>query len=194
MCILILKKKGFLFPIEATVKQCMNANPHGFSMSYNVDGKVVTYKTLNAADFMAEYKRVTSSLDHNTTAMMLHMRIATHGSVKETNCHGWKGNILGTEMAFAHNGILSIPNRGDMTDSETFLHDYLEPCRSIGEFVSTVADNIGTSKFGFLDGEGNVVHFGNFITERGVLYSNGSYRHDPYSRRMADPRLWLTRV
>lgn len=192
MCILILKKRGVIFPSETVIRNCMKANPDGFSMSYNIDGKVVTYSSLDPKDFLEEYRFVVRLCDRHDTAMMLHMRIATHGSVRLSNCHGWKGNILGTTMAFAHNGILRIPNRADMTDSETFFRDYLEPCESVAEFVETVNDYIGTSKFGFIDGNGNVAHFGHFIVERGIMYSNTSYQSPSiYSRRAADPRLWL---
>lgn len=190
MCILVIKPKGVAFPNETIIRNCMESNPNGFSMSFNIGGDVVTYQTLAPNDFIAEYRKVVQALDRRDTALMFHARIATHGSVKLSNCHGWKGNILGTEMAFAHNGILRIPNRGDMTDSETFLRDYLEPCQSIGEFMSVVENNIGYSKFGFIDGNGNTIHFGDFITDRGVMYSNGSYRGNRYSRQLADPRMW----
>lgn len=190
MCILVLKKKGVFYPTERIIRNCLIANPNGFAMSFNCDGKVETYASLEADDFLEEYNYITRHCNKNDTAMMVHARIATHGSVNLANCHGWKGNILGTEMAFMHNGILHIRNRDDMTDSETFLRDYLEPCCSLGEFVNTVEEYIGTSKFGFLDGNGNIVRFGNFITERGIDYSNGSYRADRYASRIADPRLW----
>lgn len=189
MCILVLKKKGVCYPTERIVRNCINANPDGFAMSLNFNGKVFTYTSLDAEDFIRRYKSITAKCDRKDTAMMLHMRIATHGSVRIKNCHGWKGNILGTEMAFAHNGILRIPNRDDMTDSETFLRDYLEPCQTIGEFMTVVHDNIGGSKFGFVDGDGNIMHFGHFNEDRGVMYSNTSY----IGRRFccdADPRLW----
>lgn len=194
MCILVMKKKGVEFPSSTIVRNCIAANPNGFAMSFNLNGKVETYASLDADDFLDEYRRVVASVDRFDTAMMLHMRIATHGSVKLSNCHGWKGNILGTEMAFAHNGILGIRNRGDMTDSETFLRDYLEHCTTMAEFMQTVEDNIGTSKFGFLDGNGDMFSFGSFITERGVRYSNASYRRERFAYRVADPRLWGSAV
>lgn len=190
MCILVTKKKGVVYPSVETVKNCMRANPDGFAMAFNFKGKVVTFKTLDADEFLEAYINLTKNADRRDTGLMLHMRIATHGTVREENCHCWLADVLGEEMAFAHNGILSIPNRDDMTDSETFLRDYLEPCQSVAELFETIDNNIGNSKFAFIDGDGNIMRFGNFITDRGVNYSNASYVRNRYSFMSADPRLW----
>lgn len=190
MCILVLKKKGVHFPALNVVKNCVKANPDGFSMAWNDGFRVHTFKTMDAQKFLQAYRDITISLDHRTTAIMLHMRIATHGSKNIKNCHCWTADILGKEMAFAHNGILSIKNREDMTDSETFLRDYIEDVDSVGEFFDIVERGIGYSKFGFIDGWGNIIHFGPFNVYRGVMYSNYSYQGTSQSRRLADPRLW----
>ena len=42
------------------------------------------------------------------------------------------GLMIKSVLAFAHNGILSIKNRGDMTDSETFFRDIFSPVFEIG--------------------------------------------------------------
>lgn len=191
MCILVTKKKGVAFPSVQTVKNCMDSNPDGFAMAFNYKGEVITYKSMDYDDFLETYKSLVKNSDKNDTAVMLHMRIATHGSVGLSNCHCWKGNILGSEMAFAHNGILHhIGNRDNMTDSETFLRDYIEPCDNMADFLEVIDKNIGSSKFAFLDGEGHVIRFGSFIEERGVHYSNGSFRRYAWATREADPRLW----
>lgn len=192
MCILVLKKKGVKFPSEREIINCIKANPDGFALTYNRDGKLVTFKTLYPEAFLSAYKKIVNKQDYRDTAMMLHMRIATHGSVKQSNCHCWHGTILGTEMSFAHNGILRIANRADLTDSETFLRDYLEPCTNIAEFMNNVETYIGASKFGFMDGDGNVFSFGHFNDYRGVMYSNWSFRS--VSRMEADPRYWSAAI
>lgn len=189
MCILIMKKLGVRYPAESVVLNSIKANPDGFSMAYNEDGQIRTFKTLDAGEFMDEYRRVTTAHDHRDTALMLHMRIATHGSVSEKNCHCWTEDILGDKVAFAHNGILRITAGKDMTDSETFLRNFLKPCENVSDFHDTIDSNIGASKFGFVNGQGYMMRFGHFIEERGVLYSNESYRRYTYAH-MADPRMW----
>lgn len=188
MCILITKEKGVCYPSERNIISSVENNPDGFAMAYNENGQIVTFKTLNAKDFIAEYRRVIKTHDRQDTAMIIHARIATHGTVKESNCHCWTGKILGSDMAFAHNGILRINPCGDLTDSETFLRLYAEQSRDMSDFLSVVNRYIGTSKFAFLDGYGNILRFGSFIEERGAHYSNRSYM--PYQAICADPRLW----
>lgn len=188
-----MKPMGVKFPTIKAVRNSVNANPDGFSMAYNENGVLVTYRTLDAEAFMDKYREVISTHCHLDTALMLHMRIATHGSVRVDNCHCWRGNVLGDEVAFAHNGILSIRNMRDKTDSETFLRHYAESCRDVYEFLDTVESNIGSSKFGFINGRGHMMRFGNFIEDKGVLFSNRSYMGNTYAS-MADPRLWRARV
>lgn len=188
MCILITKEKGVYFPTERNIINSVTNNPDGFAMAYNENGKIVTFKTLNADEFIERYKFIADTHDWHQTAMIIHARIATHGTVKKPNCHCWTGKVLGSEVAFAHNGILSIKACGDMTDSETFLRFYAEQCRNMSDFLNVVNRHIGTSKFAFIDGDGNILRFGPFITERGVQYSNYSYM--PRLARTADPRLW----
>lgn len=188
MCILITKEKGVHFPTLRNIVNSVESNPDGFAMAYNYNGSIVTFKTLNADEFIAEYKHVLRALNPRNTAMIIHARIATHGTVKESNCHCWTAKVLGSQMAFAHNGILSLKPYSDMTDSETFLRKYIQPCKNISQFLWTVERFIGASKFAFMDADGNILRFGPFIEERGVQYSNRSYMK--YNARCADPRLW----
>lgn len=188
MCILITKEKGICFPPLKSIVNSVDSNPDGFAMAYNEDGRIVTFKTLDPDEFIDEYKRVVKTHDHRDTAMIIHARIATHGTVREENCHCWTGKVLGSKMAFAHNGILPIKPYGDMTDSETFLRKFIQPCKTLSQFLGVVNEFIGSSKLAFMDADGNILRFGPFIEERGVQYSNHSYMRQ--NARCADPRLW----
>lgn len=188
MCILITKEQGVNFPTKQNIINCVNSNPDGFAMSYNTADGIVTFKTLDAQEFIDEYDRVASTLSAENTAMLIHARIATHGTVKESNCHCWTGNVLGSNVSFAHNGILPIHPSGDMTDSETFLRDFLEPCQDLAEFLNTIDALIGSSKIAFLTESGSILRFGRFIEEYGIQYSN--YSSHRYQSRCADPRTW----
>lgn len=81
----------------------------------------------------------------------------------------------------------------DKTDSETFLRLYAETAETFGELIGNIERFIGYSKFAFIDGNGNVVRFGPFIVDRGVQYSNQSFRAGNM-RTCADPRLWRTAI
>lgn len=188
MCILITKEKGIRFPSERSIINSIANNPDGFAMAYNDCGEIITYKTLNSNKFIKEYRRVVKEHDYRDTAMVIHARIATHGTINEDNCHCWIADVLGCEMAFAHNGILPISPVGNMTDSETFLRYHIEPCDTMQSFLDEINFHIGNSKFAFLDESGNILRFGSFITEYGIQYSNRSYMQS--NARCADPRLW----
>lgn len=188
MCILITKPRGAQFPpLEAICNSAEN-NPDGFSLAYNIGNELITYKTMSVRRFISKYMSLSSILDAGDTGMIIHARIATHGSITLKNCHCWKtfeGHF--DEMAFAHNGILSIHTRNGMTDSETFLRDYFEPAYLSGgweEAEKVIIKNIGFSKFAFIDKDGDICQFGNFLNEDGCSYSNTSYlsRRSRYGR------------
>lgn len=193
MCILIAKPTGAQFPSIQAIKNSVNNNPDGFALAYNINGGISVYKTMSAKRFINKYRALSASLNPNKTAMILHARIATHGAIGVANCHCWKSfEDTPHEMAFAHNGILSIPNRNGMTDSETFLRDYFEPSFALSGWsgaTRVILNKIGSSKFAFIDKAGNIRKFGHFILEAdGCYYSNMSYARG--SARCADPRKW----
>lgn len=175
MCIICIKQKGIQFPSVNCVETMCDKNPHGFSMVVSNGYKSKIFKTLDVKKFINEYQKVIHRYDYKDTAMFIHARIKTHGSEKIQNCHGWRENGL----YFAHNGILSIQNRGDMTDSETYFRDIFSPIFKVGGWRAaekTIDACIGSSKFVFMDEQGNIHHYGNYIEDDGLLFSNTSYK------------------
>lgn len=161
-------------PSDRTIRVMADANPHGFGIAYNENYKLIVKKTMDLEEYIAWCHEVPQD-----SGAILHLRIATHGSVQEKNCHPFlseDGNL-----AFAHNGVLSIHNRGDMTDSETFFRDCLEHLWNLGitpndyRFKNACDMVIGSSKFSFIDNEGNINYMGNWIEDEELLFSNTSY-------------------
>lgn len=84
----------------------------------------------------------------------------------------------------AHNGVIRLtsdPNNKRYSDTAIFVADYLS------QILHTRADlrdrrklsvvyQLAQSKFAIMDGGGYVATVGAFIHERGLLFSNGSYR------------------
>lgn len=181
MCIVVVKKAGVRFPAAKTIEVCCKNNPDGFAMAWSHKGIVRNYRTLNEKEFLQKYKEV-AKLDFKTTALVVHARIATHGSIRIANTHCWIDRS--TAMAFAHNGILSIKNRGDMTDSETFFQDIFLPVYHQGGWdaaKNAINACIGSSKFAFIHASGRVEVFGTYLEVNGVLYSNSSYVERTYA-------------
>lgn len=174
MCIVVVSPKGEQFPSIENIQNCVDSNPDGFAIAWNEDGEVKNYKTMGHRAIMKFYRKFIKTHDYMTTGMVFHARIATHGSLKITNCHCW----ISDGVAFAHNGVLSVKNRGDMTDSETFFQDIFLPIfRTHGWDSARLAIDacIGSSKFAFIDGAGDVYGFGDYKKSDGNYYSNYSY-------------------
>ena len=179
MCIIAIKDRGSKYPSMKRVKTMCKNNRDGFALAYHTDGSGVNiYRTMDVNLFLNKYESVMKEYNEDEIALFIHARIGTHGSISLANCHGWKDDDLG--LCFAHNGILSIDNRDDLTDSETFFRDIFAPIyESLGWEGAELAINaiIGTSKFVFLDTLGRLIHYGNYIQddEDGCLYSNYTY-------------------
>ena len=178
MCIIAIKPREVAYPSYKRVRTMCENNSDGFAIVWHVNGEPVrNYRTLNEKKFLKKYNEITSTYKAKDVSLFIHARIKTHGTQKLENCHGWIEDKIG--LAFAHNGILSIKNRDDMTDSETFFRDIFAPVFEIGGWDAgerAIKACIGTSKFCFMDMYGNLIHYGNYIKgDDGILYSNDSY-------------------
>ena len=181
MCIIAAKSLGTDWPTIDIVNNCCENNPDGFSIAWNENGELKTFRSMDKAEFLARYHTISHTVDPNTSAAIIHARWATHGSKKLENCHCW----IGGGLAFAHNGVLTnIPNQDDMTDSETFFRDYFLPVyETLGwERAKLIASAIvGTSRFAWLDVAGNIYMMGKWEKcqdqgRKGKLYfSNSGY-------------------
>lgn len=182
MCIICIKKRGIEFPSVKIVETMCENNPDGFSMVVSDGSKAKRFRTMDKQLFIERYRIVLKTYDYRKTSMFIHARIKTHGSNRRENCHGWRENGL----IFAHNGILSIANRGDLTDSETFFRDIFSPAYRVGGWKrgeKAIEAIIGTSKFVFMNDNGDIKHYGHYIEDGGLLYSNSTYIHyDRYPR------------
>ena len=181
MCIVVIKPMGSKFPEPDIIKNCADNNSHGFSMAWNIttkkgEKKLMNFQSINEEEFLKAYDNISQNLDPKTTGMILHCRIKTTGSVSKQNCHCWKNE----EYAFAHNGILHITSRDDMTDSETFFRDLFTPAYKYGGWVAAervIKAVIESSKFAFIDKEGDTSHhYGDFSSYKDCLFSNESYK------------------
>ena len=185
MCIIAIKPREVAYPSYKRVKNMCENNSDGFAIVWHVKGEHVrNYRTLNEKKFLKKYNEITSTYKAKDVSLFIHARIKTHGTQKLENCHGWIEDKIG--LAFAHNGILSIKNRDDMTDSETFFRDIFAPVFEIGGWDAgerAIKACIGTSKFCFMDMYGNLIHYGNYIKgDDGILYSNDSYLESTWTK------------
>lgn len=163
MCVIIFKPAGKPMPDMSILDACATCNPHG----YGFVSHKRHYKTMDYEDFLTELSKVKDNEN-----CLIHMRIATHGSVGTKNCHPFiKGSV-----AFMHNGTLSIPVSNDMTDSETAFTKYIYPAIRKHGFLSTEVSNVirnirETSRFALMQ-NGIVRMFGDFKQIGDYWFSN----------------------
>ena len=129
------------------------------------------YRGLSFDTFMQRIRQV--GVDE---PCIIHFRLATHGSVRRSNCHPFYDAATGTY--FAHNGVLNVHPKGDWTDSETAFRRLLVPyikrygldSEEVHFVIAQVRANTG-SKFAFLQGD-EIRLFGEYRSYDGCLFSN----------------------
>lgn len=182
MCI-IIASIGSHAPSREHLENSICNNPDGSGYAIcTADRKLITNKSLDDQLMVNEYLNLMASLGDSVIASAFHARIATHGTIKEANCHPF---MVGDAVMF-HNGIIKIhQDKGDdRTDSETFASDYLTHLGGVPHEPTArivIEDFIGYSKLVFIDpnaenplvicneAEGHWVGYS--------WYSNSSYRH-----------------
>ncbi len=166
MCVIIYKPAGVDIPSQALLSKAQSVNPHGCGLC----SPTVTYKGLSYNSFLKALKRVSKE-----EPLLIHFRLATHGSIKRSNCHPFYDSETNTH--FVHNGVLyGINPYLDKTDSECAFECFLQPTiKKYGlqsEELGMEVDNIiGYSKFAFMQ-SGQVRLFGNFVFRNGLYFSN----------------------
>lgn len=165
MCVISVIKRGVPTPPDTIIRAMHYANPHGMGMCTPTDH----YKGMSF-DLLLRHLH---QRDINEPCLM-HFRLATHGSVKKSNCHPFHDKK--SDTWFMHNGILDVAPIGDMTDSETAYREILVPeIQAHGlhsdEVRYTIRNIIGGSRFAFLQGE-DVLLYGQYEQWHGWLFSN----------------------
>lgn len=169
MCVICIKNKGVEMPSEKELRQAYNANPHGCGF---VSSNGLYWRGMDFDEFLHRISMVGKN-----DACIIHFRLATHGSHKASNCHPFKHN----DLYFAHNGILPVRTKNDMTDSETVFRNVLAPASDIFGFGTNAFDdvvnrNIYSSRFAFMK-DGKIRFYGSWLKEdNGLIWSNLNHR------------------
>lgn len=171
MCVICIKPANVQMPDKDIIRAMAQANPDGFGFaaSNGMNGA-----SMNFIQFYKMLSRVPDS-----AACILHFRWATHGSKCLKNCHPFYDKE--TNVWFAHNGVLPIESKNDMTDSEICFRKTLVPAIKKYGLASKMFDEIsdnqrGGSRFVYMQGE-DVYFQGNFTELDGCLYSNLNWQY-----------------
>ena len=200
MCIIIAKNADIPMPSTKILRNCFENNPDGAGFMLAAKNSVYGFKgMMTFEEFTDELARAEKRFGKlNKLAVVLHFRIATHGSSVASNTHPFPLKNGYREMrktqwcadqGFAHNGIiLQTSNDPDIkkykvSDTMVFAKKYAAP---IAKYASIASDpalldilyEIADSKLCFLDKKGKIATRGNFIEQDGILYSNTSFREE----------------
>ena len=192
MCIIAAKPAGVAMPSRDTIRTMWDGNRDGAGLMYLEGGKVTIEKGfMTYKSFAKKLDQLEKRLDLTKTPVVMHFRITTHGGTKPENCHPFpitdsigalKKLTSRTDIGVAHNGIIHIIPRSGISDTMEYIASQLAPLkRALPRFYENknamlLVKNAIDSKMAFLTKEGKIYTVGDFVTDKGVLYSNRSYQ------------------
>ena len=193
MCIIVHKPIGKKVDL-ATLKRCWDRNSHGAGFMFTQDGAVfgnkgymtfeVLLKGLTDAGF---YKKGKIGGKY---AITLHFRLASHGSIKPSNCHPFpvtddvkvlKARFWEADCGLAHNGVIPIDRPyKDISDTMAYiiirLSEVYGQLEANKELYNLMARETQGSRLFILYPDGHYVLSGTWVEEDGILYSNSSFK------------------
>ena len=192
MCIIAAKPAGVPAPDQATLRNMWDGNPDGAGFMYVKDGKVRIEKGfMKWQHFIDAWDKLGKTLDLTAAPAVLHFRITTHGGTCPANCHPFPitDNVgalqklkISTDLGVAHNGIIHIVPRKGISDTMEYIATQLAPLKQAlprfyeNKHAMRMVKNAIDSRMVFLTGEGKLYTIGDFVEDKGILYSNSSFR------------------
>ena len=183
MCIICVSPKRVRQPNVTTIRRMFQNNPDGAGYMVARDGKVIISKGFMNVDEYIEAIRA----EHFTAKdpVVYHFRISTqaveHMKVLDVEC----------SCGVAHNGIIRLttdPRNREYSDTALFIANYLsliirEPGDLKDERVLKLIHRLAGSKLAIMDADGYIATVGEYINQKGLLFSNASFETDTYYRR-----------
>ncbi len=200
MCIICISNPGVKQPSEKTLRAMFRNNPHGAGYMVARDGKVTIHKGfMNIADYL---RAVRSERFTAKDSVVYHFRISTQAGVNPEMTHPFplsnqparmRTLDLSCRCGIAHNGIIRLttdPTNTRYSDTAIFITDYLST------IIRKSADlrnqdrldyvfRLAQSKLAIMDGSGYIATVGEFINDKGLLFSNDSYCRERYTTAAA---------
>lgn len=198
MCIICVSPKRVRQPNVTTMRRMFQNNPDGAGYMVAHDGKVIISKGFMNVDEYIEAIRA----EHFTAKdpVVYHFRISTQAGVNPQMTHPFPLSnriehmkVLDVECScgVAHNGVIRLTtdrNNHEYSDTALFIANYLsliirEPGDLKDERVLKLIHRLAGSKLAIMDGDGYIATVGEYINQKGLLFSNASFETDTYYRR-----------
>lgn len=136
MCLIIHKPKNILVN-RSLLKSALTRNPDGWGIMYHNESSegVTTLKGLAEDDFYNSLEKIEKDYE-----LFIHLRMRTHGSVDEDNCHPF---ALPDGSFLMHNGTMTnVPECPTRTRSDTAMF-----CELVGDLLKNIPDYIHNEVF-----------------------------------------------
>ena len=196
MCIIAAKPAGVKMPSMETIETMWRRNPDGAGFMYvNPQKNTPTVRVekgfMKLSSFKARIEELGRSIDLTEAPVVMHFRITTHGGTCPENCHPFpvtdsvgvlKKLRSNTALGVAHNGIIDIRPRKDISDTMEYILSQLAPLsKALPRFYENkhamrMVENAIDSKMAFLNSEGHIYTIGHFVKDEGIMYSNTTFR------------------
>ncbi len=188
MCIIAIKDKGINLPEESILETMFKHNSDGAGFMYAKDGQVHIKKGFMT--YKAFKKAIDKIEDIKDMPLVMHFRIATSGGIDCGACHPFpisnkrktlRKTDFVTDIGVVHNGVIPISAPDNMSDTMQYISKKLYFYQKIQPnfynqrtFMKRIEKEI-KSKMVFLTGSGEIYRIGDFIEDKGIIYSNHSY-------------------
>ncbi len=191
MCIIVVKKSGIEMPEKDTLEECFRCNKDGAGYMYYSEERKRVIIQKGFMDFDSFYKAIEKENFTKDNNVIMHFRISTAGGIKPEICHPYPitNNVdalkfLSCHCAWGmcHNGCISNDHGPDMSDTMKFVIDILcspliYPHLNTEHVWPILKGWAGNSRFALLNDKNKIITWGEgWQEEKGVMYSNGSFR------------------
>ena len=191
MCIICVSPARTHQPSISQIKTMFLNNPHGAGYMFAREGRVHIHKGFMDIDsFLSAVKA-----EHFTAkdSVVYHFRISTQAGVNPEMTHPFplsnrlpimKALDVECPCGVAHNGIIRLTSdtsQREYSDTALFITRYMaQMVHGLDDLKDAQLLNrierLAGSKLAIMDGSGYIATIGHFINERGLLFSNDSYR------------------
>ena len=191
MCIICVSPAKTRQPSISQIKTMFMNNPHGAGYMFAREGRVHIHKGFMDIDsFLSAVKA-----EHFTAkdSVVYHFRISTQAGVNPEMTHPFplsnrlpimKALDVECPCGVAHNGIIRLTSdtsQREYSDTALFITRYMaQMVHGLDDLKDAQLLNrierLAGSKLAIMDGSGYIATIGQFINERGLLFSNDSYQ------------------
>lgn len=196
MCVIAVSRKGIRQPTKEQLQTMWTYNPHGAGYMYARDGHVTIHKGFMVwEDF---YRAVCNEHFTAQDPVVYHFRISTQAGVNPSMTHPFPltSDLMKTEaldivscpIGVAHNGIIRMTtdkNEKRFSDTALFVTQYMTRLiRNDWDMkdvkVLDMIAELTKSKWAIMNSDGAIVTIGDYVNDRSLLFSNGSYDRKNY--------------